>query len=458
MRKRTIGILLGLFVVASVALAAFLGGDETPSVALNDTGSGDQVTIYESGLAQVELERTFDTAHDRAFLGFSAPATTVSDSVRVDGEGVNVLEVRASPSLDGPVQPGDEVRVHVADETYEGVLVDRNGGQVVLAVDGSTTVVNAEKVRAIEVPGRDLAGQDADADQLSVLADLASGAHEVTVRYLAQGPSWSANYHLDLANDEDTFYASLSDLHTWENVSLSLVAGQPHVVTTPDRPGPSRGTYAEEGAAHDGGGGGEFSSASSLGELHRYDLDRRVNLTQGEQLRLPVREDAMRVEDTFQAVEASTGFGDHQGAGQDVPVETRHEVANRLDEPLPGGVVRLHNASTWVGEDRIDPIPVGETANVTSARSTQVDASLRLTSLSTSGDTETRTYELRVENHETTDPVDVRLQLSYPSYRTNLVSTSPQADEALGTTAFWSTTLGANEASTFALTYEQSRR
>lgn len=456
MKRRTTWVLVGLVLVASAAVATFLVRDGPPTVELDEQAqAGDEVTIYQAGLASVQLDRTVNTTQDRVLIELAVPASTVTDSLRLRGEGVTVREVRAQPSLDGPIQPGDDVVVHTETDVYRGVLVDQRGDGLVLAQSGNTTVVQGDHVVAVEVPGRDLAGQDADARRVGVLADLDRSADEVTVGYLAHGPSWSPSYQLDLDSGDARFDATLSGVHTWRNVTLHLVAGQPNVAESP-----SPGGGFERGVSDDAAGGGtEISASQPVGELHRFTVERPVNLTQGQTLRLPVREGQLAIQDRFLSVQASTGFGDVSGDGHEVPVQDRYTVENTFEEPLPGGVMRLYEGSTWIGEDRIPTVPAGETTNVTAGRSTDVQADLALVSLNATRDQETRAYRLTVENHKASgESVDAVAQLSYPSFRTNLVSTSPDPVRVEGTEVTWRATIDAGEEAGFRLTYEQLQR
>lgn len=462
MRRKVALVLAGLALTGTAAVAAFLAGSGPERVPLSDqAGAADRVTLYQNGLAFVELQRNFSAGQGQVILDLAVPSSTILDSLRLSGEGVDVKEVRASPGLSGPVQLGDEVVVRTAGGSYEGVLVERRGDGLVLSDGANATVVRSDAIEAIEVQGRDLSEADPTAARVSILVDAEAGNRSVTVTYLAAGPSWHPSYELELSTGEATFFATLTGLHTWRNVTLDLVAGSPNLVATPSQ---ERTFQADAGDGGAQGAGGpsydvDVSGPAALGELHRYTLGRTTNLTSGETVRLPVSTGEWEIVRRYRAVDASVGFGSERGDSRSVDVLERYEIRNTFQAPLPTGVVRFYRDATWVGEDVLRNVPAGETGNVTVARSLDVTAQLRLSQMESTASKDTRTYTLTVENDKTSgEPIDLEAALSYPSYRTNLVSTDPEPDRVSGTTVRWLADLPAGDAATFRLTYEELKR
>ncbi len=468
MRRRTAVVLLVLAMVASVAVAAFFNArDGPPSVPLSqEKDAADKVTLYQNGLAFVELQRTFNASQGQVLLELPVPTTTITDSIRIESQGddpVPIQEIRAAPGLSGPMQLGDELIVHVEDRTYEGTFVARQDGAIVLTHDGNTTLVEASKIEAIEVKGQDLSDADPTASRIGILAQAPGGEQTLRVSYLARGPSWTPNYHLDLGSGRTTFFATLTGLHTWTNVSLDLVAGEPNVVAQPSDDRFRYDVAYESAAGGDGGGGASYDvrvgSSVPLGELHRYSLEGEINLTKGQTVRLPVRAGDLEIHRRYHQVTTSTGFGSTRGDDQTLTVLERYEVENTFDEPLPPGIMRFYRDGTWVGEDVMQGVPAGQTTNLTVARSTEVTAKLTLTAIETDADKETRSYRLTVENHKASgETVDLQAQLVFPTYRVNLLDTSPAPTRSSGDTVVWDATLEADETAQFTLRYERFHR
>ncbi len=466
MRRRTLAILLAFAMLASVAVAAFFAGQGgPPQVPLSqERDAADRVTLYQNGLAFVELERTFNASHGQVILELPVPTTTITDSIRIESQDdeVAIQEIRAAPGLSGPMQLGDEVVVHVEDRSYQGTLVARQGDSLVLSRDGNTTLVAGDQIEAVEVLGQDISQADPTSSRIGILAQAPGGEQTIRVTYLARGPSWTPNYHMDLETGQTTFFATLTGLHTWTNVSLDLVAGEPNVVAQPSDDRFHRDAAFESGAA------GADAAASydvrvgdsvPLGELHRYSLDGEINLTKGQTVRLPVRAGQLDIQRHYHQVRTSTGFGSTQGDDRSLDVLERYEVENTFEEPLPPGIMRFYKEGTWVGEDVMQGVPAGETVNLTAARSTEVTARLTLTDISTSAEEETRSYRLTVENHKASgETVDLQAQLTFPTHRVNLLDTSPEPTRASGDTVVWDTTLAAEDTAGFALSYERLHR
>lgn len=454
--------------IASVAVATFFAGqDGPPRVPLSqERDAADKVTLYQNGLAFVELHRTFNASQGQIVLELPVPTTTITDSIRVESEmdPVAFQEIRAAPGLSGPMQLGDEVIVHVEERTYEGTFVAQQDGAIVLTHDGNTTLIEGDKIEAIEVKGQDLSEADPTASRIGILAQAPGGEQTIRVTYLARGPSWTPNYHMDLDDGQATFFATLTGLHTWRNVSLDLVAGEPRVVAQPTDDRFRQDVAYESGAAGaDASAGASFDvrvgSSVPLGELQRYSLEGEINLTKGQTVRLPVRTGQMDIERRYHEVRTSTGFGSTRGDDRTLDVLERYEIENTFETPLPPGIMRFYREGTWVGEDVLQGVPAGETTNVTVARSTEVTAQLTLTEIKSDADKETRAYRLTVENHKASgEAIDLQAEILFPTHRVNLLDTSPDPTRASGDTVTWDTMLEADDTARFTLSYERFHR
>ena len=451
---------VGIVVGATLAGAAFFLG--VPRVRLTDSPSeADQVTLYQNGLAFVELHRAFDAGPGQVALVFSVPMTTIFDSLVVQGDGVQVLELRSALAAVPWVQPGDEVTIHVAERTYRGTVLATDNGQVALSTPQGTTLVDASKIEAIEMAGKPARESGPGSAEVTALVQAASGARSVRLSYLASGPGWSPSYRMGLADGAFAFEATLTGLYDWQNVSLDLVSGSPNVVASYQPPSPQpvfRVGAAMDAAGAPSGSGGGIGPSTQLGELHRYHLERPITLARGETVRLPVLEGKVEVLRHYFEAQGSTGFGGYAGARSDLQVLERAELKNTLTEPLPPGVVRFYRDDTWIGEDMLPATPRNDTANVTLARSEEVHAKVVLSSFEARSDRDRSTYTLTVENLRTaTDPIDLRATLSIPSYRTNVLSVEPAPDEQNGGQVAWNAEVAQGKTATFRVTFETLR-
>lgn len=463
MDKRWVVAGLVVALIATAAVVALVR-DRPDTVPL--TGSpeaADQVTLYQSGLVFVELDRSFQAPGGEAVLELTVPASTFVDSLRVQGESVVVKEVRASSALDPTFQEGDTLVVTTDTRTYEGELIDQRDQGLLLDTGESATLVKEEAIESIElVDGTDQASPT-NAVDVEVLVDAPAGNRSVQVSYLSQGPQWVPSYQLDVDTGRFTFFATLQGVFSWKNVTLDLVSGNPNVVAQPDRFDDAHRDAAAGGAdgdapSYDVG----VQPAGTLGSLHRYQLDRPVNLTAGQTLRLPVLDDGIRIVDRYHEARERLGWGSTRDDARETRVHERYELENNLTEPLPPGVVRFFEQGTWIGEDRLPQTPLGAHANVTVATAFEVNA--RTTLVEQSSDdrgTTTSTYRLEVTNRRSADrddaAVDLRAFLDAPDDRVTLVSTEPDPYDETATAAQWRTTLPPGGSASFELRFEQAR-
>ncbi len=453
-------------VVAMIGTAAVVAlvRDRPDTVPLSGSPeAADQVTLYQSGLVFVELDRSFQAPGDEAVLELTVPASTFVDSLRVQGESVAVKEVRASSALDPTFQEGDTLVVTTDTRTYEGELIDQREQGLLLDTGESATLVKEEAIESVElVDGTDQASPT-NAVDVEVLVDAPAGNRTVEVSYLAQGPQWVPSYQLDVDTGRFTFFATLQGVFSWDNVTLNLVSGSPNVVAQPDRFDDAHRDAAAGGADADAPSYEVgVQPAGTLGSLHRYQLDRPVNLTAGQTLRLPVLEDGIRIVDRYHEARERLGWGSTRDDARETTVHERYELENNLTEPLPPGVIRFFEQGTWIGEDRLPQTPLGAHANVTVATAFEVDARTTLVEQSSDDQgTTTSTYRLEVTNRRSADrddaAVDLRAFLDAPDDRVTLVSTEPDPYEQTATAAQWRTTLPPGESASFELRFEQAR-
>lgn len=460
MPRRSVALgLTALTLVAAAASAALLLGD-APRVALTSAASeADHVTLYQNGLAAVELTRSFESVGGTTMLSLSLPTTARFDSLQVDaGDGAIVRELRSSLSASGSLQPGEQVALHVeGNRTFEGTFLGLEEGSLRLASGSGVTLVQAGKVVAIEVAGQREGPSAPGSVEATVLVDAPPGNRTVRVSYLAFGAGWTPSYELDLDAARLTFFGTLVGLDDWRNVTLDLVSGAPRLVLQPRPvPGPvpmyaSRLVMDESAKA--GATADVAASSVPVGELHRFRLDGPVDLRRGETLRVAIESGTIDVARHYLEAAAGTGWGMLAGERQDVQVSERLTLRNSLAEPLPPGIVRAYRDGTWVGEDSMQALARNETTNLTLAFSEDVTARLVLERHDAQPGLDRATYAMTVTNRKA-EPVDLRAALSIPTYRTTVTAIEPAPAEQTGAQVAWDRTLAPGESATFRVSYE----
>ncbi|MCA1820110.1 MAG: hypothetical protein LC620_08715, partial [Halobacteriales archaeon] len=272
MSRRLWPPVLIVLLLASASLAAYWGIPRTPLS--RDPNEVDHVSLYQNGLAAISLVRPFDSTGGSQVLTLSLPTTTIFDSLTVTGDGVAVRELRSSLSADPALHPGDRLLVRTDDgSTISGTFLAQEDDQLMLAKEDGTAVVRFAHITAVEVSGRTIAPGGPGSTSVSILVSAPAGHHVVRVAYLAQGVGWNPNYILDPDTGAMTFFATLTGLQDWANVTLDLVAGNPNMVYTPQTYAP-RLEYAGMGGAMDLASTSTYAppvgGSETLGAMHRY--------------------------------------------------------------------------------------------------------------------------------------------------------------------------------------------
>ncbi|HEX2065785.1 MAG TPA: hypothetical protein VHI93_03135 [Candidatus Thermoplasmatota archaeon] len=327
--SRLLAVVLGIATLASVAAVAPLYGPLS-----SHPDDVDHVTLYQNGLAAISLTRLFDSPGGEQVLSFQIPTTALFETLAVAGEGVVVKELRSSLATRPLLEPGDRLVVHLDDKTtLTGTLVGRQEGSLLLATADGTALAQEAHITAVEVTGRNVDPRATNAVAVTVKVSAAAGTHAVRLSYLAQGSGWQPHYQLDARTGAMTFFASLTGLQDWENVTLDLVSGSPNRVYTwaQDRDAYSFKGLAQASLSTDSAGGyaPAFAPSESLGDLRRYRHPGPVSFARGEAVRLPMatgHADILRHHYTIT-------LGDHPSGWQGL-AET-YRIRNTLAEPLP---------------------------------------------------------------------------------------------------------------------------
>ncbi|MCL2183166.1 MAG: DUF4139 domain-containing protein [Chitinispirillia bacterium] len=274
--------------------------------------------------------------------------------------------------------------------TVDAVLLSMNGGEV-YKIDNEIYLGHPGIKVLPEIPGNLISRPT-----LSwIYRNRIAREYELEVTYMTGGMGWSADYVL-LADEAKESACGLSGWVTLENESgasfedakLTLVAG------------------------------------STSDGLYIYDLGRPATAKQNQKKQVSLMEaQGLKIEKEYFVSPSSNWRSKVDGAAKQT-VNTffkfKNSKANKLGEPLPGGVVRMYTADVngsqqFIGEDRISHIPrdeelrlkVGEAFDIVAER-TQVNYKQITTR---SSETE---WKLSVRNRKSGEDVTVRLEEQVP--------------------------------------------
>lgn len=338
------------------------------------SGAGERrelsITIYNNDRAMVRETRRVELARGEQRLELADVAARIlAPTASVRAEGVEVLERNFDFDLltpDALVRKavGQMVELHRPHPTTGEDRVER--ARILAANDGVVLDVDGRIESLDRLPGRivflDLPPKLRARPTLSTLVDVRrAGARDLSLAYLTEGLSWSADYVGVLSADEARL-----DLEGWitltnrsgtdfADATTQLVAGDV-AVAEPEVRQRDSGIVALAARA-------DAPAREELLAFHLYSLPRRTTIAdnQTKQLALLAAPEA-RVEKVFRGK-----FHGFRSATTARPADVLLRLENREDRglgmPLPEGIMRIYATDSsgrlqFVGEDRNRHTPV----------------------------------------------------------------------------------------------------
>lgn len=338
-----------------------------------------RLTVYSDNLALIEEIRRVSLPAGVSRLALDGmPATLQPESVQLDPPaGLRLL----SQAYLNDVASPQTLLEHSVGKTLTLELAGPNGttrtvSAKLLSAQGPIWQIGSEIVtglvpQAIRLPA--LPGELVlQPTLLWTLESSQAGSHTLPFSYLASGLSWRADYALRLTAD-----GTRAELLGWATITnqtetrfpqaqVALVAGQPHRPV----PGPAPLMRAQAMAA------AQALPSEALAEYHLYRLPTPVSLLPHSALQIALLEaHDVAVQPAYVVEGASSWFRMSIPAGQPQPQPVRYYLsfANQasagLGLPLPAGTVRVfapdrHGQLQWLGEDRLEHTPSGETVRL----------------------------------------------------------------------------------------------
>jgi hypothetical protein len=391
MARRTVSTLILAGAVAATLNAVTMANAETTLSTQARTDLA--LTIYGNGLGLVSDRRWVDLSkglNSLAVDGLSPQIITDSLVTELSG-GARVLsrERRAANLTPRKLmathvgKAGYLIRNHPetgAEISQPATLLSVQGG--VVARIGARVVLNPVGRWAFDRLPTD--ARPRPALMLSV-ASQTPGRHDLALRYLTGGLSWrpvhTAHWRANANTLEIESWAVLSNKtgSDFDEAWVRLVAGQVHRVSRPQlRQTMARGMKAE---SVEMSADASRPTRQNLAGYHLYRLPATVTLRDGGEVQVALM-DKMRVNAERQLI--SEGFPQTFGTAR-ARTEPTHPViqlsfvtpTNKTAQPLPGGMVRLYGndrqgMSQFIGEDRLNDIPVGGKAKLDAGRAFDV--------------------------------------------------------------------------------------
>lgn len=383
--------------VMFVALSALPARGESAEVrAAPDQRVGLDVTVYGDGLGMISDRRRVALPSGRSQLVFEGISREIipASALLTSDAGFRVLAIDHAFDVLTPDALlrralGKEVgvvRVHpmTGEDTVERATV--------LSVREGLVLRYRDRIET-GVPGRLVF--DSVPDDLPVTPTIVAsveamaesdGDAAVDLSYLTEGLAWQADYVADLDRAMDTMTivgrATVSNTTgaEFDNASLALVAGDIRRVTTsaPDQARTmmqSRASFAQEAMA------APLPEREAVGNYHIYRLPEALTIADHESKQVALLDvGGVRVEREFVSESASAVFHAMPNASfpqaADVVLRFRNGEA-AVGVPLPAGTIRVYMRDSngvrrLLGEDVIQPTPIGGTVEITPGRAFDV--------------------------------------------------------------------------------------
>ncbi len=385
------------------------------------------VTVYNDNRGLVSEQRTLKLKKGTNEIRFTDVAasidpTSVSFTSLTDPKGTMVLEQNFEYDL---VSTGkllqkyldQEIRVVTKDGTrYRGTLLGTEGGLIIQAENGSTTIVSREQVREIRFPSLP-DGLITRPTLMWLLQARKSGKQEIEVAYITSGISWHGDYVLSVSADD-----TKADLDGWVTVNnrcgktfkqahMKLVAGELHKARRERAP---RVLYEKVARAAPR----PKVEERPLFEYHLYDVARPVDIRNNQTKQIQfVTSKGVKIEKRF-VLDSGRSYayfrGDRQKGKVQVQVRFKNSKKAGLGMPLPAGKVRLYKedidgSKQFIGEDRIGHTPKYEDIILTAGNAFDIVGERRKVSQRILGDrSRQETWEIEVRSHKK-EPVAVHI-------------------------------------------------
>jgi len=427
--KKVVALLCVLAVsVSGIVFAALnLPNRDFTETTVIETGenAADRVKVFGNGITFISYEETIEIEEDIHIIQFYLPSGALTDTLTVNG--ISIVKITTNEEHHPIIERGDIITVYTEDASYTGkflswdsiLLLEINNGTIMIPGARITKIVLTE---VVQTQGPKILVQ--------VTTDSLPGEHKLKISYLMRGPKWKPTYFIDLETSFLECWATIENVEDWNNLTLTLVSGGPHIVYR----GPILEPYVSGREIYSFSSSSIDFTSSTMDEYHEYTYGSRLYFEKGTVVKLPLFSGtaSLRQEYFWESGE----------------VQNRYHINNTLSEPFAAGIVEFYRGEAWVGEDDISYTPVkGESiAIVNYAYDIKVTRTV-VKSIDESHH-DVRGINITIRNHKTAN-IQILLQQNINGY--TLVTSTPLATR-VGPTLSW--VIDVNADSTVPIYYE----
>jgi len=429
--KKTVALLCIVAVsVAGVVFAAvnFTNRDFANTQVI-ETGenAADRVTIYGNGVTFIIYEETIELEEDTRTIQFYLPSGALTDTLTV--RGIGVVKITTSEEYHPIIERGDVITVYTEEAVYTGkflgwdsmLLLEVNNGTVMIPGGRITKIVLTE---VVQTQGPKIL--------VEVTTDSPPGEYRLKISYLMRGPKWNPTYFVDLETSYLECWATIENVENWNNFTLVLVSGGPHIVYR----GPIFEPYISVREIQSLASPSIDFTSTTMDEYHEYTYGAKLSFEKGTVVKLPLFDGTVSLRQEY-----------FWTSGE---VQNRYHINNTLSEPLAAGIVEFYRGEAWVGEDSVPYTPIkGETIAIVNY-AYDIKVTQTVTKSIDECRHEVRGINITIRNHKTTS-IQILIQQSINGY--TLVTSTPPATR-VGPTLSWVISVDADSTATIYYEWE----
>jgi len=409
-------VVLLCIVAVSVASIAFAAVNLTNRTFTNTTeietgkDAADKVTIYGNGFTFISYEETIELEEDAHTIKFYLPSNALTDTLMVCG--INVVKITTSEEYHPIIERGDIITVYTEEAVYTGkflgwdsmLLLEANNGTIMIPGNRITKIVLIE---VVQTQGPKIL--------VEVTTDSPPGEHQLKISYLMRGPKWKPTYFIDIETSYLECWATIENVENWNNFTLMLVTGGPHIVYRGPIFEPYISMYEVQALSSPSI---DFTS-TTMDEYHEYTYGTKLFFEKGTVVKLPLFNGTVSLRQEY-----------FWTSGE---VQNRYHINNTLSEPLAAGIVEFYRGESWVGEDSIPYTPVkGESIAIVNY-AFDIKVTQAVTKSIDEYHHKVRGITITIQNHKTVS-IQILVQQSINGY--TLVTSAPSATR-VGPTLSW---------------------
>jgi hypothetical protein len=396
-----------------------------PATSLEDS----TVTIYGNGITFIQGTETVTLGNGANDFQFYLPSGALTDTLTISG--INVLHIATSNENNSIINSGDTITVYTQSDAYTGKFIAWNTMLLLEADNGTIMIPTASITKIVLNAVVQVQGPEILVD---VTTNSPSGDYQMNISYLMRGPQWSPTYFVDLNTSYLQCWATIENVEDWNNVTLILVSGGPHIVY--DNPIDLFDAYIHRPTitAAELEAETEFTPTTT-DEYHEYTYNSKLSFQEGTTVKLPLFNGTVGLRQEYYW----SDYGE---------VQNRYHINDTTGQPLATGTIEFYRGDTWVGEDSISYTPVKAECIAIVNYADDISVTSTVTKSIIQSNYEDQGTNITITNYK---PTSIQILIQQDLYGDTLVTTTPSATQ-IGTTLSW--TLNVNPDETTTLYYE----